>query len=1656
MEANSFTSRGKNSFDREKWISGKFRWVIGLMALLFLGAGNVYGQVDWTGDISLTVAGTHIVTENTTINSLTIAGNGVIDVRIDAGVTLTVLQNCSIASGQTRRIIMDDGAELIVNGDLTVLSGNSHGIYGYGDCLVDVGRDLIMGIAAVNFLYLPDGTVKIGRNFTVTTSTQNATVLTVNGSSTTYPGMPAVQSGINIGILDMSEGYLGTCSRSFSLNAGANTRTVKKFIQSADCSTAYTISAGTNRITVSDYYLLNCNPNSNPSIGLNANTVFTVTTYKPGTLLTPDVCGPTLDPISCPTLQTYAGISSSASAVYIKGADFEPDYSVRFSLSGSDADKFEFCDDISGTNPANPKTIAVTSGNAATMNGTTGYPVYVRLKSSAAASASPYVATITAEVLDGDGVPMTGDKKSQTCTTLSGTVLSAPVFTLTCPAPFDTDVNELQSQLFKIKGSNIAGTLGTFTIALTGDDAADFQICTNPGDPCTSASLTFTEAQIDNKEISFYVHLLSGTVGTKSATITVSTANATGFAPVNATKQCNLSGEVYALVPRVAFGNKTESYEYCPGDGSTIQSSEVTIDTDPELRNSVASLSEVTFTWSRTRDSWTATGSTLVLDNLTFDDADEEYTVTATLNATTLGTQSYILTPRIAAFPQAGDTPSLSVAGGVTQGCPGDVVTINATSPFNTYQWRNSTTVLSGESGAQLKIKLEQDETYSITAKAFDVCGNSTTFSSPNAIISPKDEEECICKEDDDNPEFLINFENVTLGTNPANGTAVGVYPQLNPICSYVMYPGNDVRGHAITTNSHAMAHNVSTTNNGKYFLYHVANHNNAATPPHDFFTIKTNVDPGAYRLTMDVANLYNASQTTTLEVAGTQSQNLVATNSNTTIWNNVERIVTDEQLAQGVLVRFYVGNATKIALRIGIDNIKLVKLCPPTFKFTPNKGGCSTATLKLEATGTFDFASTGVTVSCNKINLATGSSTSVTATISGSVVNITNANMGAAGNFVYEATVTDAYNQSTILKSGIFTCQTASIAEDDVSLCQAGGTATLTANLSPAAGSYGITSYIWERRSDSGADWLPVVGETGSTLTRALDAGQYRVIIKTTYAEGTVISESNPVTVAVVPGTDLKWVGANSNWNDKNNWYDEGDAPAGFAPRACDNVTITLEGLTLPTIGDAAAYVQNITFKSNAAVGKINRLEYGSAFVDMEIYTSVIMPAPYNRWYMLTPPLKGMNSGHYQVPGYISYMRHFYVDGTTAKWTESLPHTDIDFAPGQSFVYKIAKLVFTNETSKPYVFENNFRSNSGGSLMVDYKDFDGNDEYEFKVDLSSQLESWHEESEFNHENGYVIVGNPFMSQLDIEEFLERNGGSSVYVYEGGDELEPGFAVKSGVISPMQAFCINPGVTGVTIGSELALTITEDMLVASEFGAKLRSTSASEDILRIRAKQEGNIISRDAIVIAKDGASNAFDPREDATKLFTDEARLEVSTLADNIACEINKIDRNALDGLSVPINIKSTKAGAITLEIDGAIGFISADNIYLYDDLTKTTTSLLEQGALLIPKDDEGNIEGRFFLQFAQETIEISEPTTIIDDTNGKLYIGARQSNLIVETRNEQILSVTVYDVAGRTVLDATNINSTAYSHALPVGATYIVKVVTSEKVKTAKIIIR
>lgn len=339
---------------------------------------------------------------------------------------------------------------------------------------------------------------------------------------------------------------------------------------------------------------------------------------------------------------------------------------------------------------------------------------------------------------------------------------------------------------------------------------------------------------------------------------------------------------------------------------------------------------------------------------------------------------------------------------------------------------------------------------------------------------------------------------------------------------------------------------------------------------------------------------------------------------------------------------------------------------------------------------------------------------------------------------------------------------------------------------------------------------------------------------------------------------------------------------------------------------------------------------------------------------------------------------------------------------------------------------------NNAGKLFTDNIDKDGN----MTVTLTNN----------SNDNEYYLVGNPFMSALDLDKFFYNNQSlegtywiltSSSYTTGVKDETQNWLSTDgttTGEIAPLQAFFVRKTDDK---GGELKVIFTKDMAVAATGDVLMtRSTASHTPTLRITAMRNG--MTSSALVACRDNANSGFKHGEDAEALFDSHLAdaPTVFTMSGDKAAAINV--RKSLNG--VPLGIESNDDSAVSLTFNGVENF--SEELYLYDLLEDKSTPIISSGSTV---SISGKTVGRYYL-VTSDLSGGSIATTPVISIDGK--------SVSIVSPAEDMTSITVNDVSGRRVYSDVNVgNSTEFE--LHQGI-YIINVETAKQQVKEKILIK
>lgn len=230
------------------------------------------------------------------------------------------------------------------------------------------------------------------------------------------------------------------------------------------------------------------------------------------------------------------------------------------------------------------------------------------------------------------------------------------------------------------------------------------------------------------------------------------------------------------------------------------------------------------------------------------------------------------------------------------------------------------------------------------------------------------------------------------------------------------------------------------------------------------------------------------------------------------------------------------------------------------------------------------------------------------------------------------------------------------------------------------------------------------------------------------------------------------------------------------------------------------------------------------------------------------------------------------------------------------------------------------------------------------------------------------LLGNPFMTHLDIREFLAQNSTnvSAVEIYDGSNyvpvTLNGGYLVSTLTetptsVAPMEAIFVQAK----TQGTSLTVNLTKGMF-HQEIGpapAAFRSRSVSNnsstqnDMLRINATVNGKTSS--CVVLQSQSASDSYSSKEDISILIDNEVKPEVAvyTVAERKALAIQRIK----SGKSIPLGLYLKQSGNVKLDFDNGSNFW--EGWMLFDSKTGKKHSLRES----IVFSNISSVSNRFYL---------------------------------------------------------------------------------------------
>lgn len=316
----------------------------------------------------------------------------------------------------------------------------------------------------------------------------------------------------------------------------------------------------------------------------------------------------------------------------------------------------------------------------------------------------------------------------------------------------------------------------------------------------------------------------------------------------------------------------------------------------------------------------------------------------------------------------------------------------------------------------------------------------------------------------------------------------------------------------------------------------------------------------------------------------------------------------------------------------------------------------------------------------------------------------------------------------------------------------------------------------------------------------------------------------------------------------------------------------------------------------------------------------------------------------------------------------------------------------------------------------------------------------------------YAIVGNPFMANLDVSKFIEKNSDvlepkywtdSDVNGTEAGTATQNGTEWSwnensNGLVGQYKAFCVE-----LKYGATPVVKFTPDMAVLTS--STDETTETTNLVITAKSADATSTAALAYDAQANDGYVSAEDA-ELITDLLGNGNNLSVYTVADNTAVSVNKIKDLRL----IPVGLFADDKDVTKVTFTGVAALLEPT---LYDAETNTETALTEGYTLTI----DGESHGRYFIR----TRGAGEGTTDIEETvadgGNSISVYSVEPGKVVVASSASLKDVMIYSVGG-TLLKHESVGSglTACTVDNVDSGVVIVKVVTSEGTTTKKIAIK
>lgn len=324
-----------------------------------------------------------------------------------------------------------------------------------------------------------------------------------------------------------------------------------------------------------------------------------------------------------------------------------------------------------------------------------------------------------------------------------------------------------------------------------------------------------------------------------------------------------------------------------------------------------------------------------------------------------------------------------------------------------------------------------------------------------------------------------------------------------------------------------------------------------------------------------------------------------------------------------------------------------------------------------------------------------------------------------------------------------------------------------------------------------------------------------------------------------------------------------------------------------------------------------------------------------------------------------------------------------------------------------------------------------------------------------NKKGNIFLIGNPFMTGMNVKEFLAGNtnlNSEVYYTYEDGN-------IVGNKVQPNATPIIPP------FGAMFVKGRTDDVKQTFEFTSAMMSYKQSSEpstqqnaprmvevreLLTITAEVDG---ARSRTYIEKDfAANNEYLDTEDADLLVLDAdlTPISVYSVATGAALAYNSVTDMEFVPLGLLLVDSTIVAESVRFTFDGVDYFY--DELYLYDAFYNSYLPLIDGVALELEIPESGEL--RYFITDTKHNVGggVTTSDDLVEGSKVCVFTTEGEACIIAE---DIISEATVYDIAGRLIYYSDQISSSQHNISLPNGV-YMLKVVVNSNLSTHKIILK